>query len=1282
MIDEGNVVASVRPAREALDWGGTKRFKVVRCIGRGGMGVVYEAIDAERGQRVALKALPQFDPAALFLLKQEFRTLADVQHPNLVRLYEFVAMEGERVFFSMELVRGTSFLTYVQKPDRRSGGIAAETSDVLSSATSLQAAQSGVQRRSTPPSGEANPTAGGPRLESSPADFDRLRPALRQLVEGVQALHSAGKLHRDIKPPNVLVTTEGRVVLLDFGVSTELPRVADENLREEGQLVGTARYMAPEQAFGEDPTPASDWYSVGVMLYEALAGRAPFEGSAFELIQQKNDADARPPSEWADGIPADLDALCLALLDRDPARRLTGVDLLQQVRGRRTSRPAQPNPSGAGAASLVGREVQLQSLRDAFEETLRGRAVTVRVRGRAGMGKSALVQHFLDTLVKGGEAVVLRGRAYERESVPYKAVDAMIDNLSRHLMHVFDAEAPPALPDDLDALAGLFPALQRVPAIGTVAEKRMLDPQGVRRRAFGALRGLLSTLAERRPLVLYIDDVHWGDVDSAALLLELVRPPHAPPMLLILGQRDEEEAQAAPFLTELRTRWPAGAEARDVSVGALDYDDGRRLSLAILGSDDAPAQAIAAAAAREAEGSPFLIEELTRSSAGRLVAAQSVAITLEQVLTERLAGLDADARRLMEIIAVGGRPLPVSTVFDAAELEATDDMVSVLSTRRFVRTGLRDGREVVEPIHDRIRETIVAMLPETTVRAHHGNLARVLEATRDPDAEAVAMHLFGAGDNERASRYAARAAKRAAEKLAFDQAARLYARALELAPHSASQTGKLQLCLAESLVLAGRGPEAARVYLQMAVGAPSIERADRERAAAEQLLMSGHVDEGARALHLILASWGMTVPRSPLGAVFWLFVYRLRLAVRGLAFEDRTAQSIEPQDRARIDALHAVAMGFSMVDVLLSSCVQARLMLLAFDRGHGFQVMRAADLEASLLASRGGRETPRELALSAIVRGLAERSAGSEGYQVFYQAKSGIRLFLRGRWKEARQILDGAYDQYPNNRGSANSNFYLFSLHSLWFLGDLVELAKRKAYMLADAEQRGDLYTIVNLSAALPVLTLLGDDEIAAARKSVEGAMSTWSQSTYSVQHWQALMMEMFIELYSGDGARAYERMAQDARALKGSFLLKGQFVRAFGGYAHGIAAVAMCNAASGPRAVPLAEARKIVRKLERERMPWTAPLAAIVSAGVSSVEGDRKGAAASLQQAIDLALAADMSLYAAAARYQLGALLGGEPGKDLMDVAERTMRTQDVRSPERFATMMVPGQWKATKQA
>src|ERR1019366_1240399 len=321
--------------------------------------------------------------------------------------------------------------------------------------------------------------------------------------------------------------------------------------------------------------------------------------------------------------------------------------------------------------ALVGREAQLQALRDAFAATLRGSSVTVRVGGQSGMGKTALVQHFLDELVEGREAFVLHGRAYERESVPYKAIDSVVDALSRYLRRLEDGGEPVDLPKDLAALARIFPVLRRVKSIGDVAaEEAATDPRRVRLRAFGALREPLRGVARRMPLVLYVDDAHWGDADSAALLLELVRPPDAPPLLIVMTYRDNE-AKASPFLVETSARWPENADVRDVSVGPLSREESRRLARTLLGcGDDGLVEKTASAVARESGGSPFLVEELARSAGVHLGerpgAPTLVSITLEQMVSERLALLPEAARRLLEMVAVAARPLPLATVYDAS----------------------------------------------------------------------------------------------------------------------------------------------------------------------------------------------------------------------------------------------------------------------------------------------------------------------------------------------------------------------------------------------------------------------------------------------------------------------------------------------------------------------------------------------------------------------------------------------------------------------------------------
>ena len=179
----------------------------------------------------------------------------------------------------------------------------------------------------------------------------------------------------------MLVTAEGRLVLLDFGVATEFRVHGEDVAGGDGEMVGTARYMAPEQAGDEAPLPASDWYSVGVMLYEALVGRPPFVGSAIDVLTMKSMMDARSPSECVDGVPPDLDALCRALLHRDPAMRPEGAEILRRLGVTRSSAPPSQLGDVVRAHAFIGREGQLAALREAFDATPGG-STTGRARRR------------------------------------------------------------------------------------------------------------------------------------------------------------------------------------------------------------------------------------------------------------------------------------------------------------------------------------------------------------------------------------------------------------------------------------------------------------------------------------------------------------------------------------------------------------------------------------------------------------------------------------------------------------------------------------------------------------------------------------------------------------------------------------------------------------------------------------------------------------------------------------------------------------------------------------
>jgi hypothetical protein len=211
------------------------------------------------------------------------------------------------------------------------------------------------------------------------------------------------------------------------------------------------------------------------------------------------------------------------------------------------------------------------------------------------------------------------------------------------------------------------------------------------------------------------------------------------------------------------------------------------------------------------------------------------------------------------------------------------------------------------------------------------------------------------------------------------------------------------------------------------------------------------------------------------------------------------------------------------------------------------------------------------------------------------------------------------------------------------------------------------------LRASHPAIAWLVADDPETARRHVREAMAQWSQSGFLVQHWQAMVAETEIELYVGNGARAYERIERDARALRKGLMLSVQFIRGVTAFLRGRCAIASLDSVPAMRRARLAEAQRMARQLEREGMGWTSALAATLSACVAHESGDRSSAVAALTAAIERAEAADMSAYAAAARYRLGSILCDEKGPELVARADEAMRSREVRAPARFAALLVP---------
>jgi len=899
-----------------------ERFQPLRCLGQGGTGMVYEALDREQNARVALKLLHAVSPDALLRFKNEFRSMRGLSHPNLVTLGELIEDSG-RWFFTMEYVPGADLLSWVRRGRK-----------------TMQADPPTVELRRPSENGAKTPQPRPMRLRF---DGARLRSAFAQVVAGLCALHAAGKVHRDIKPSNILVTETGRVVILDFGLVIDVVRPA--HVTREDHIVGTAHYMSPEQASAKTIGPATDWYAAGVILYQALTGRLPFSGSDIDVLGAKRRNDPLPPRSVTPDVPEDLDELCCALLARDPLLRPGDAEMLERFSpGKREPTP-QP-PSVVPAAPFVGRARELAELRAAFAETRYGSAVTVYLIGESGIGKSALARELSDLLAREQGALCLSGACYDRESVPYKAVDGLIDSLSRHLCELERAQVNELLPPLAALLPRVFPVLRRVEAIAQApmpTTHGYLEPKELRAQAFGALRELLRRIALRRPLVLAIDDLQWTDSDSLALLGELLRPPGEPNVLFIGTLRE------APEDGPLETAPLKPSERRHIRLERLPPSDARMLTQLLIGRV-APARPVnVEAITREGAGHPLFLDELVRHFTADSTP-EVRPVKLEDALWSRVEKLDPGARRIVELVSMAGGRLQQETVTQAAQMDYADfsRQVAALRAANLVRTTAARRSDTIEPFHDRVRAAVLANLDEEDRRERHERLALALEASGD--AEARVVHWRGAGRPERAAGAAIEAAAAAEQALAFDRAARLYRLVLELGMPVGADPHAITVRLGDALANAGRGQSAAQIYLRAAEDATPAEAHELRHRAGVELMASGRIDQALEVFQQLMDASGIKLARSSRGALLGAAFRIVQLRLRGIGFKERASSQIPASDLQRIDLGYRLASGLA-VDPVRGVHVQARHLLHALRAGDPQRIALALSGEALSLSS-------------------------------------------------------------------------------------------------------------------------------------------------------------------------------------------------------------------------------------------------------------------------------------------------------------------------------------------
>lgn len=977
-------VERTRPAPEILNRGDlvNRRYRVERLLGRGGMGAVYLAADTVKdGHLVALKMLTSCDLSdeAVALLKNEFETLDHLAHPNLAAVYDFEVFRGTNAhFLTMEYVEGAVMDT----------------------------------------------TARG-------AAWDHVLDLIVQVCRALAYLHSRNVIHFDLKPANIMVTPEGKVKVLDFGLAGARAYQA-----RKGELLVSPGYMAPELAlYTATADHRADLYSLGIILYQFLTGALPFEGSTAQEILKAHCYEALVfKAESEQVIPAWLRSLVSRLCAKEPSDRFrTANAVIEEIN--RTGgctyevETRQTRESYLLSSRFVARADEFKRIMGHVERNLSdepGGKPALFVAGVSGAGKSRLlkeVRHHLQlSRVSFVEANCYSGSLSEfapmmeavRHAVTLAEADGHADALAAH--------GP--------ELAKLDPMLAQQRGWKPVADTE--HPEAQRQRVIQHVADFLLEAAGTKGFTLYINDLQWalpGTVDILAYLLRRLtslRESGRPVRFCLLGSYREDEVMGHPIarlLDELRTR----DHVAEIALSPLSRDNVAVLLGSMLGIESPP-QPFVTQVHAESGGNPYFVEELMRTLVesgavflenGKWATSRDTSIvklprSISDALAKRFAMLDEGLRELVELMAAHAQPVPVKVLqaITGEKIGALEARLNTLASRRMA-TMLPDRETAYRVAHDRLRESVYEAIPLARRIALHGVLARGLASVYTGNQDEViydlARHAWEADDRGHALDYSLQAGEKARLEYANDLGIVLYRRVLELLPAGDRNDVRLdvQEKLGEMSFLTGAYGEASRYYAMVSAAATDpLVRARLMRKQAAVHLARGELGIAREKLWETAGLLGGEHPRTRRQfAMVHVKHVLLHLLFRCAPFLIRKAR--DEASRRRLQELSAVYVEIMYAEIFMNPagivlptliCTNASVRL-----GDSPQLCHAYSVLGMVYATcglAGGADRFGEAAIA-----IGERLNMSLPLGKAYNYR-GMSLFFMARLKEAEIALE------------------------------------------------------------------------------------------------------------------------------------------------------------------------------------------------------------------------------------------------------------------------------------
>jgi tetratricopeptide (TPR) repeat protein len=746
------------PSLEHLQNG---RYAVLKKLGEGGKGVVYKARDSVLNRVVAVKMLKGgvLGDEAYSRFLREAQAVAKLNHPNIVSIYD-IGKEDEKHFFVLEFVDGMSL--------RELGR--------------------------TYPEGKCD-----------------VQTVLRTGIDVCSALqyaHSQGVLHRDIKPENILITQEGIAKLMDFGLAK---MVGAPSLTQEGIIVGTVAYVAPENALGKGADARSDLYSFGAVLYEMVTGKPPFPGEEpVKVIFSHIHDYPVSPSRLNPKVPQALADCIMRLLEKEPGKRYqSAADLLAVLRDvaegflREVYAPSakpsmvvpSPRPLAVKEVQLIDRVEEMSLLREAVDKAVRGEGGLIFLCGEAGIGKTRLAREL-------GAYARLRGMR-----VLYGRCPALfrMDGVPPYVLwkEVIKDYLESCQPEQLYRVIGFYPGevSKLVPEIrqklGAFPESLSISPEHERDRLFEAVSQFVTNVSKDAPLIVVLDDLQWTDQSSLLLLHYLARGVYRAPLLLFGAYRDTDVDEIHPLqavLTELNRE----RLLRSVPLKRMSFDDVLEMIKRLLEQDDVPRE-FCELVFEKTRGNPFFVEEVVKSlkeegvisreaDKWRIKEVSKIEFpkTVKSVIKARIGRLDDECQHVLTLASFVGNDFSFEALCGVTGFEEDKvlDLMDKMLKTGLVKERVIRGEDVYSFADIVIRDVVHEEVSHLRHTKLHGTVGCALEKAYakklDEHLGELALHFLEGGDKEKALNYFLKAGEKAAKVYANSEAASYFQSALKL----------------------------------------------------------------------------------------------------------------------------------------------------------------------------------------------------------------------------------------------------------------------------------------------------------------------------------------------------------------------------------------------------------------------------------------------------------------------------------------------------------------------